>query len=373
MLSLICIVGFFSSKRTFGQLFWLGTVYVVYKISEDVLFLSASYIFVFLSLLLLLVTTVITGTSVNQVSFSKTEHNNSLGVLGFLLFFLGIYRLGFGNLSTTWIYVVEALSNDVTSRISIYLGWMCCLIYLGSRGGWSLSKILSWIVVMSMPLVLRIKLLALPLLLLFVDWRQKKMALPALIRFGAIGLVLYSAVMIFRWSGDLSNISISDLQNTATNVSRAGVEREMSHQFIAVFDYFMFREKLWFDSYLRIPGVIASFIVSIEPSENPMYLYHMISHNNVINKGGSAHPTLFADSFANAGWIGAVLPSLWYLFFDRCGILFQKSVSWNILGMISLVLLIRGSVVYAQFYLFFFFVFYLTSRLFLEVLWKKRY
>jgi hypothetical protein len=179
--------------------------------------------------------------------------------------------------------------------------------------------------------------------------------------------------MIARWSGDLSSFTLTGLQSTVSNVSNAGVEREMNHQFSCVFNHFLHKEKLWFHSYLRLPEVLISFVSPLAPVENPMYEYHLISHSNIYREGGSAHPTLFGDSFANAGWLGIILPSLWYCFFDHFSVIFRRSASWHMFALLSLVLLVRGSVVYSQFYILIFYFVYTFILLFNTIICQKRY
>ena len=165
--------------------------------------------------------------------------------------------------------------------------------------------------------------------------------------------------MYARWLGDVSFADSTKLINVFVNIIDAGFERELYFQTTIVYEYFnsygIFEN---IPSYMRIPKYILSYLFTVTLPTNPIYeYYNVFSSSNQTLLFGSAHPTIYVDSYANFGYfgvlVGGILIYLTYVFSSYL----TNSLSSNYLRVVFFFfigLYLRGSVYLSLVYLLLF-------------------
>jgi hypothetical protein len=170
-----------------------------------------------------------------------------------------------------------------------------------------------------------------------------------------MGVFLYIFTTVIRWGGKFSDFDYNKLLDTYESATSAGIERNLFYQFSEIFSYYFVNPPTYMQTYLTLFNPILK-VFGIEGIQNPMYLYSEIIYGGSGLMKGSAHPTIFADSYANLGAFGAVLGAFYIFFFyflTRCYI--QKSqfklCSVIVIYSYTIPLIARGSVYYGFLYL----------------------
>jgi hypothetical protein len=164
----------------------------------------------------------------------------------------------------------------------------------------------------------------------------------------ALSFSTYILITFYRWLGALEDLNLDKLYLVWNAVVEVRLEHGLSHDFSSVFSYFMENEKLYGQTYLKLVLLPFAIIFGIDNFPNPIYRYFEISGTDYDSTMlGSSHPTIYGDSFANFGYFGVVVPSLWYIFLLIIIKLSGKGIGKEILYLGSfflLPLIIRGSV-----------------------------
>lgn len=196
-------------------------------------------------------------------------------------------------------------------------GLLCCFIIKKSKIGF----IISFFCMLFVELITRNRVLVLPLLICFISvyvFRVKK------IRFNSIILGAFSAIFViyiiyairaFRFMGDLGtaigNFNFSELNNQikeflVTSDGELGLKNWMY--------YFIEKNNQFVDfgkghTYLRMLLVYipTRFSLGLKPNDFAISMGTAIG----MQAGGSMHPTLFGDCYANLGNAGILLGIAW--------------------------------------------------------------
>ena len=311
-------------------------------------------IFVLVSMLSAIITslsilTIPKSRKIQKSSFTYVSYQvNTILLISIFIPVLSVYFL-ISDFSVEWTSIMIELERNPLLRFTILISYF---IVLASPKNTLILRIISILYCLTVILFLRNKLFMVPFIFVFIaDIRNS-------ISFGRIALILiggytgYVGVAIFRWYGSLKELSLSKFATTYENVTNAGIESELVGQFNAVFNYYLSHPKILGDSYVRLLTYVPGKIFGWNIPDNPMYLYYTIWNNNVIVKGGSAHPTIFGDSFANFGWFGFVVPSMMIYMIFVMYQLFERHRTFGIVALTMFTALnLRGSVYFSLFYL----------------------
>lgn len=203
-------------------------------------------------------------------------------------------------------------------------------------------------------LIIRVKMFIIPFLLIYIIPSKKNIDFKQILKASIIFPIIYLSVMFFRWSGDYNTFSIDKVGIIFNSVIEAGIEREMFYQYNAVFDHYfnLLSNPDIGGSYLKFITEPFVRIFNLESFPNPMYKYHMISNNYVMIQGGSAHPSIYGDSYASFGLFGCLIPSLFLIFtsFFAEKTKNQKNSLLFVGYALGIALIIRGSRYYGMLY-----------------------
>lgn len=304
-------------------------------------------------------------TNKSNCSFYK----NSYGLVGFTvgissLFFYLIGAGGFIGITRSWVDIaVERTSFELLlTNLSqlLYLLSLALLLF-----SYDITKKTKFIFAMSLIAILflalsRAKAYLLPFLfslvvIFFHNNKNKPFKMFFLgILYSLLIVFFYFATTFFRWIGGSEKWSSNNFINVMQLVLDKGLERNLVDQATGIFSYYVDNQIIWGQTYLSFFNpILKLFEYNIE---NPIYIYHYILNGQSFGMKGSAHPTLFTDSFANFGILGVFSGVFWMsiLFFlykicsiqNRYGmIVFIVSTSY------AIPLILRGSVYYGFLYL----------------------
>jgi hypothetical protein len=261
---------------------------------------------------------------------------------------------GTEGLLKTWIDVAGELENNSYFRTLSMLSYTIALAHIiGAREyGANIINIIapvSLLIVFSV--AMRVKLFIIPVVfVLFLSGHFKKLPYWTIFWSGLISVVAYMLIMFARWYGSVDGVSSEHLIDVYSSVTDAGFERELYHQFDAVMKYYENNSPNCGWALQRIIFLPIDWIFSTGFSpENPMYEYYAI-YTGVTGSGGSAHPTIYADSYAEYGVLGVFVPAVYYYLVSMVNKLNKRGIFGNVImaaSLISMPLLIRGSVFYA--------------------------
>ncbi|MDA7771909.1 hypothetical protein N8946_04115 [Pseudomonadales bacterium] len=278
----------------------------------------------------------------------------AIGALFFLIESMG----GISSLLKSWLIIRSEMSSNVSSRLAaniLFFMSASTLLIARLRGSSTYLIILIALLLLSFCLLIRVKIFFIPIVIaLFIPLNQS-VNLRRLFSFSVFFVLAYLLIMIFRWMGDLEGATLERGLEVGVNVLNAGVEREAYHQFISVFNYYEANKNVYFASVSRYLLIAFDRVVGADfAPDNPMYMYSTISNGMFYEAGGSAHPTIFGDSFAQAGWLGIFWPlivcfTLTTLFLGSKN-LFSQAMS-SLLLYFSMILIVRGSSFYGFLYL----------------------
>jgi len=371
-------------KESFSRTFLLGLMFVdilVFKgmyenntsINEiALLFILMSNVLIFLVSLIL-----------KNLPKKNTEVVEKVSKDRYLLFKLYLFSLlslffilwsigGYNSVSSSWLVIKNEMdSNSLISLLSTFL-FIYSLInlrkYYVENNSSMIEIILPTLILLLFVFILRIKLFIIPIILIFLIPKTiNEIDLKKFMKISIVLIASYFVVMFARWLGDLSSMTLESLYATLLSVYNAGVEREMYHQFTSVFEYYFNTSNFHYGSaYFRLFFEPINRIFSLDILfENPMYQYYTISNNFVFVEGGSAHPSLYVDSYASLNFFGVIIPASWLfiIYIIEKGFLLKKDGEIIFVAFtIALPLLVRGSVFYAMLYFILIMFFWLIRK-----------
>ena len=288
---------------------------------------------------------------------------------------------GFYDTLHSWVEIRDVLSGKNLLRITSSFLYLISSIYLRRlyASGVSIKKMLIPIILLLFYIiVLRTKIFFLPLFFVFVIPRTKK-TLPVLTLAKTVFafILSYLAVMTIRWLGSVTEINPVRIGAVFDSVLRAGIEREMYNQFIAVFSHYLNHDILFAGSYIRliIEPLNKVFKLGIDVP-NPISLYYTITNNYSYVPGASAHPAIYGDSIAGFGLFGVIIPGVWLVVISLVErFVYKKDGEILFVGLsVAMPLLTRGSVYYAQLYFIILFIYWLfvkSRKIVLAVRWYR--
>jgi hypothetical protein len=167
---------------------------------------------------------------------------------------------------------------------------------------------------------------------------------------GTAGILSYFGIAYYRWLGAIIDIDKSKLVDTFYLLLAVPIESGLSSDFSKIFSYYAKNDILLGETYLKILFIPFKLLLGYPTYVNPIYKYYEISNeeNLISNMIGSAHPSLFGDSFANFGSFGIFIPCIWFALFLIAEKLFRRgSIRYQcfLMGALLLVPLVaRGSI-----------------------------
>jgi oligosaccharide repeat unit polymerase len=283
------------------------------------------------------------------------------------LFAIVTYVIGAGGLDgikRTWIDIatnrttIELIISNFSQLFYIFSISCFLLLYKSNR---KVSNIL-WIVVLALVFLslTRAKAYLLPVVIPFLFFYindNKKNPVKLIIRlllFIVLALTLYTFTTVIRWAGSIDQWSVDHLYQIFQNVMDAGVERNLNIQTSIIFEYYMDNPYLYGQTYATFFNpLLKLFNLSFD---NPMYIYSEIIYGKSHSMRGSAHPTIFVDSFANFGVLGCLVGGGWILCLKYLGAFYSKYSKLHRMVLLvassySIPLAVRGSVYYGFLYL----------------------
>ena len=353
------------AKDFLSQLYLIGLFYVTFKILDQSYFLESEIsIFVLVSnILVLFVTLLVRVIKINKFGFERKSDNSSL--IALFLSCAAIYLLvegmgGSENLISSWLIIKGELENNNLTRLGSMLSY-CFSVGFYFHSKFESSKrggVYGYVTIFMLflyAIAIKVKLFIIPVVFAFF-YPRNNMSLNffKLLKIILSAVILYLIVMMVRWSGDLEGISFSQLIETLSSVGDAGVEKELLNQSSSVFQYYQNHDANLGQSIRRIlelPFYTLGIVNHIP--ENPMYEYYAISNGGVYVDGGSAHPGIYADSYAEWKWLGVIFPGLYLALIRWVGATYTNKIQQSlamIFVFISVVLLIRGSTYYGYLY-----------------------
>lgn len=392
LLSVLAI--FYSS--TYSFFYWISIIFVLFGllmslISDNSFELqNIVWFFVFLYVLFCFIITILQPKSDKILYFHI--HNNKLFkkflFLGHFFSVLSIFAYfysagGINGIVKSW--VVIATSRDLYQLIFANLSQVFLIISLSNYFFYFIktfklhSIFFSFILVLVFLILTRSKAYLLPLILpymLYYFYGYKNNILKLLstgFLISISGVILYLFTTVVRWSGDFSELSSEKILNTYESVLSSGVERNLYFQFKFIFNHYLHNDLIFMQTYFSMFNPLLK-LLSIDTVENPMYLYNNIIYGGSGLMKGSAHPTIFADSFANLGFLGVFVGGLHLVFLRFIRRLFCKNdylfFSFIVCLSYSVPLIIRGSVYYGFLYLFIALISLLTINFLLRLRWN---
>lgn len=387
-----------DNRFPFLAFFWIGIISInliigwhilqkddaLYTIDESILFIIISNIF-------LILTSSIFILSKKKSSYNIFQENKEIKTPIYSAFYYALFALlsliaaagGIEYLSLRWDYLSIRLDQSIF-KYFIYLFSFLSISYLYNvivsekkTKMISFAVFLIFLLIIAIFLIMRVKLLVMiVLLVIFAAKYPKKIPLKNLFLIGILGVTVYLLSMTIRWSGDLTNLTINHFIENLTRVLNAGIERRLYTEYQSVFNYYTNNDFLLGDTYWRLATAPLEKMGLDLKIENPIYQYYRIAHNTDGEKGvmlGSSHPSIYGDSFANFGWCGILIPSIFYIMVNKCSYLIyllkgKVNVGYLAIGLIIfLILSIRGSIYYSLLYFFIFLLLFCITSLRLKI------
>ena len=274
-------------------------------------------------------------------------------------FLLVVGAGGVQAISAVWVDVADELSNNAGYRIFAILAFILSIASVRMaiiHHEPIFLVLLTILFLVCFVLIVRVKLYIVPILLgLFYPTKEQRLNFLKISTMGISFLFFYIIVMFVRWLGSVNGLSYNDTSNTMKNVLEAGVERDLFSQFYSVMAYYDgVLEWGWGRAYQRLILIPFDTVFGTDwAPQNPMYHYFTIWNGRLV-VGGSAHPALYADAFADFRWLGVFIPAIFLWVYAtivlRSGLSFEGQVVLTSVFM-SLPLIVRGSVFYGLFYM----------------------
>lgn len=259
-------------------------------------------------------------------------------ITGFIITQLG------GILNTSWgdsrevLLQRSYLSGEQIWMILYYAlgGLLCCSLIKKSIIG----SVISVFCIGFVELVTRNRVLILPLLIsiiAFYAFKMKKIKLSTIL-IAAVGavIVIYIvyAIRAFRWLGDLNSaIQEFDIQALNAQIKTFLVTSDGELGLRNWMYYFIEKDNQFEnfgrgDTYIRmlLVYVPTKFSVGLKPPDFALSMGAAVG----MLEGGSMHPTLFGDCFANLGYAGVLLGILWAVLIHINDIIIDKMRCYQI-------------------------------------------
>lgn len=383
LLSLLLSVFGFIKSDEFDFAFWGALIIAIFIIT-----ISAPVSGVRFELQLLTLTFLVFALLVklvlSRLEKNTTLSNNSICIRPFIGQILGLFTIfayvygagGVTGIGRSWIDIatnrstLELLATNASQILFILALTVFLFLYIKEEK----IKYFFFAVILGLLFLAltRVKAYLLPILLpyVFLTYKNNKNKPLKLIFKGLIFLFmvifLYIGTTTVRWLGSAENIDFNKLQETTQVATQSGVERNLSHQFSSIFDYYLHNDFLYGQTYLTFLNPLLK-IINEEPIENPMYIYSNILHGESSKMKGSVHPTVIVDSYANFGFFAVFVGGLILFFLSVIykrlvkGKVFRYSL-FLVVSSYSIPMLIRGSVYYGCLY----FILLLTIGIFSE-------
>ncbi|PQQ29153.1 hypothetical protein [Photorhabdus hindustanensis] len=244
----------------------------------------------------------------------------------------------------------------------ISIGFSLAYLVISISNKDHIKKILPTIItLLFIIIILRIKLFFILLMLcIFVGKSKKPLKPKQILSLFILGTLLYLSSMTIRWLGSLNTLNSEHIIEIIRTVWNAGIERELYSQYTKTFHYFINNDYLLGQTYIILINKFLYYFGLTNNIENPIYLYYKVTYSAVDSQNaimkGSAHPTIYGDSFANFGWFGTVILPIIYTIIIYLSNKSLKKININnsllIIGVLIFVILsIRGSVYYGYLYL----------------------
>lgn len=380
---LTCIYSLYISRGAFF-IFWLIATYITFPILFDYMFATASTDIIWQSMLFAALFNFIflfvqkffclRQKELSIENFSKLNLNGYQQIIFISLVcslvFLYFSSSGFsGYWLHSWQEIVVGRSGweDVfynLANIFLTIAGVSLFGYLILKKHKLLMLVFIFIVFV-FSLLLKVKWYVLYLVippLMHISWRVKRNTLGNLccLVITLLSLVfLYYTIKYVRWSQNFNSLSFNrELFDAVVNMP---VESDLRPVFYKIMHYFSVNGSLMGDSYTRVFLKPLTFVLGGDAPSNPMYQYaEIVGENSTLIKA-SNHPTIYGDAFANFGFLGVMLGAFWA---GILGVLsdirrFKSFLVYFSIQMalcFSLPLAMRGSVVYALYFLLIMFV-----------------
>ncbi|MGL0938971.1 hypothetical protein [Vibrio vulnificus] len=366
----LCVFSIFLCRAQ-HLIFWVSSLFVVVILwfgslrVDETPYLFDLYVFLFLSLSLLYSFSSKELFDNVDLNFSSTKSYTKTGIfLGFVS--IVFYVLGSGGvigISRSWVDI--AISRNVFELLMVNLSQLILLLSLSvlyyEYFSTKKSKLVIVIVVISILYlaITRVKAYLLPAIFpLLINYVLLNRANPfkLMLKGGAVALLvafLYLVTTFFRWIGSIDKWSLEHFQDTAYLVLDKGIERNLFIQATSIYEHYLSSEYIYGQTYVYLLNPLLKLLdVSIE---NPMYVYSNLMYGESYIMKGSAHPSLFVDSFANFGAFGVFIGVVWLVFIDvilKILVRFGKIgiVAFMVTSAYSFPMILRGSVYYGFLY-----------------------
>ena len=219
--------------------------------------------------------------------------------------------------------------------------------------------IISALFVFSMAIIYRERAALLPLLTVAINYfiyQNKKISTKRIILFGLLGLIsiiLIYFLQIFRYYGSIGNfMDLFSIQDFQLRLSNQLSENRGDLWLKDIFYYFIYNDNNFENfekghTYLRmlLIGIPTSLSGGIKPPD------FAVSMGTAMGMpiGGSVHPTLFGDCFANFGYLGVLWGIFWGIYVKLIDKIANRKDTYIKLSLIILhanafILIGRGSV-----------------------------
>lgn len=286
-------------------------------------------------------------------------------VIGVLCFICYIYGAGgISGITRNWIDIAtdRTLTQLIISNLSqLFYLLSLTLLFFCYQGTKKLRYILMIFIIAILFLALtRVKAYLLPvlfsLMVLFLNKNKGKSF--KIIFYGVIYsffvVIFYLLTTFFRWIGSSDDWEPDKFRSVFNNVLDKGIERNLVEQSTSIFTFFVENEKIWAETYISFLNPILR-LFDLD-GQNPIYLYSQLLYGQSFEMRGSAHPTLFIDSFANFSVFGVFVGLVWMLILSLLYRICLKQKDFGVMVYIvstayAIPLICRGSIYYGSLYL----------------------
>lgn len=262
---------------------------------------------------------------------------------------------------TSWESMMEFSSQQGlgVSLLLVLLNFSTASIYLSLYYKKKTYLKLSVLTILVVAIIFRERAALLPLLVSFISFylfQNRKLNINQICLFAFLGImsifIIYT-LQIFRYYGTISNFaqnfSITDFKVrliTQFNDNKGDLWLQ------DIFYYFIYKNNEFNNfgeghTYLRmiLVGIPTDYLGGLKPPD----FAHSMGAAMGMAKGGSVHPTLFGDCFANFGYFGVLLGAFWALYVKIVDSIINKKDICIKLTLITLfassyILIGRGSV-----------------------------
>lgn len=265
---------------------------------------------------------------------------------------------GINNILSVWTQVGEGLSENTGYRITSMVAFILAISHiLAAR--YKRIKIKNLIpaavLLIIFALLIRVKIFIAPVVFAMIfPADRNKLSISKMTWALLIFILSYTIVMFFRWLGDLESISQDSAIDIFKNVSDAGIERELYDQFSSIMNFFQNHTSRLGASYQRLILLPVDIIFGTKfAPENPMYENYEI-FTGISSTGGSAHPTIYADAFAEFSLFGILIPATYLVILRKLENITRNLMIRSIILssiFIALPLIVRGSTFYGILYM----------------------